>query len=132
MAEVSAAVLAHDFDPFHAVAVIFFLLNVLCLNRLPEARPAATGVEFGRGREQISTTTNTLIGTFFVFEIILSCEWPFGGFLSAHRVLRRGQLRAPFFISFFNFIVHRTSFAEVSLQSYGVSLTLPTPSLVGD
>lgn len=96
MTEVSVTSGADVFRPHHAERHVTFVEDVIAVDRLPEARPAGAGLEFGGGGKErkITPGANEYSGAFF-FEQGTG-EGAFGAGFTQDAVLGRRQFLAPF------------------------------------
>ena len=89
MAEVSAAAAAKNFHAFHAVAMVGAQFDFVLVSRLPEAWPAAAGIEFSIRSKQFLAAGGTVVGAVCFVVHVLAGKWRFGPFLSQDLVLGR-------------------------------------------
>ena len=89
MPKVRIALGADHFGADHAVADITDLDHGAVADRRVEARPAATGIEFGRGVEQRRVAADAVVDTIGFGAVVFAGEWPFGALEAANVVLLR-------------------------------------------
>lgn len=95
MAQMGAAVLAGDFDAAHAVAGVFLPVKAVGIERVPETRPTAAGVEFLIGREQWMAAADAVIDAVGRAIGIFTGEGRLRAFFAADMELFGGQLLPP-------------------------------------
>jgi hypothetical protein len=96
MAEVTAALSAGDFDSTHSVGVVFVLFDFGFIDSFVEARPSASGVEFGVAIEEFFVTAGAPVDSLFVVIPIFACEGSFRAFFSKDGELHGGEDPSPF------------------------------------
>jgi len=113
MSKVSAALAANDLSPGHAVARVFFRLDVSCVNWFVKARPAGTGIIFCIRIEQFIPTRCAFVYARVFCLVILSGKRTLRSFHAADLVLLRREYFFPLLVGFLNFVLH----APIVLQS---------------
>ena len=106
MAEVRAAVTAHDFSAMHAVARIILRGDVLLVDGFVETGPAGTGIKFCIRIEQLVAACGTFVHAGLFALVVLACEGAFRAFQSANLILLGCQFLLPLFFRFFDFRFH--------------------------
>src|SRR5215469_7462108 len=95
MAQVSIATAAGHGSAHHAEARVAQLFYVLLRDRLPEARPAGTGLELGIGVEQRRITADAAIQTGLVVVPVLAGEGHLGAVMTGDLESVGRKLLAP-------------------------------------
>src|SRR4029077_7264590 len=90
--QMRVALAAADFGPFHAERAIRFLGNVLVVDWLGKAGPAAAAVEFIERREKRLPADNIDINSGAMIIPILVAKRRFGAALLGHVILLRREL----------------------------------------
>src|SRR5690606_10872369 len=111
VAEVAAAAGTGDLGAHHAVAEVSGLGDIFLYRRGVEARPAATGVEFGAGVEQQVAAAHAEVLPRPILAVVDAGEGTLGALLAAHRVLLGGQSGAPVIVALVTPIVAHGSSA---------------------
>ena len=106
MAEVSAAGTALHFGAAHAVAAIFFGVDVFGLDWLIKARPSGARFELGVRVEQLIPARHALVHALFFRHGVFSGEWPLRSFFPTDVKLFGSQFLFPFFIRLNHFVFH--------------------------
>jgi hypothetical protein len=88
------------------MAGIRFCADVFIFSRLVEAGPTAARIVFGLGIKENCATADAAEDAFFFEVVVFSAERAFGAFLTGDLILQVGELLPPFFVRFFDFIVH--------------------------
>src|ERR1039457_2301992 len=104
MAEVASAAGTGDLGAHHAVAAVFDLLDVLPVQGIGEAGPAASGVELGIGGEELEAAGGAEIDAGGAGFGVLSGEWPLGTLLAQDAVLLGSERTAPLFVRLANLV----------------------------
>jgi hypothetical protein len=107
MPEVRAALFAAHFNACHAVTGVCTSHDVFGSIGLPETRPPAAGIEFGRGIKQGIAATYAAVNSRIMAIPIRASKRLFGAALAAYLVLLRTQFFAPFGIGFCNWCSHQ-------------------------
>ena len=87
--EVRAALFAAHFHARHAVTGVGARHDVFGFIGLPETRPSAAGIEFGRGIKQGIAATYAAVDPHIMAIPIRACKGFFGAALAAYLVLLR-------------------------------------------
>src|SRR3954447_10844944 len=91
VAEVGAAVLAHDLRAPHEQRLVVALLDLALLGGLVEAGPAGAGVELRARVEQVLAAHNAAVHAVVVAVVVLAGEGALGPGLLGHVVLLGGE-----------------------------------------
>src|SRR5215204_4364353 len=81
----------------HEEAAVLLRLDVVFVERLPEARPARAGIVFGVRREQGRPAGHAAVDSLLFVVVVLTAEGPLCALHSRDAVLLRGELVLPLF-----------------------------------
>src|SRR5262245_12113842 len=95
VAEMGVAVAAVRFRAGHPVAAVLFHGDIFLLRRLPEAGPAAAGLELVIGAEQLGAAAHAAVDAGLVIVPVLAGEGALRAVLARHLELLRRQLLLP-------------------------------------
>src|ERR1700735_5798855 len=107
MAEMAIALRAQHTGPYYAMADVAFFVHMVLRRRRREARPAATGVEFGVRFKQRLAAPRAGIGARGFLMFIFAGEPPLGRLLAQHGILHRRQFLAPLAVALLDLAGHR-------------------------
>src|SRR4051794_20485340 len=94
---VGAADRAVDLGPAHEQAAVLLRLDVVFVERSPEARPSAARVVFGIGRKRGRAASHATVGALFFVVVVLPAEGPLRALHPRDAILLRGELVLPLF-----------------------------------
>src|SRR4051812_49611721 len=123
MAEMSAAVRAHDLGADHPEGHVAVLVDRVPARRRVERRPAAAGVVFRLGLEELGAAAGAAVRAVLEDVVVLARERPLCSLLPQDAVLVRAELQAPFLLGLLNFRHHAPSIAVSSSVASGASIT---------
>jgi len=106
MSKVCAALAANDFSPGHAIACVFFSLDLFVINGFVEARPTGTGIILCVRIEQFIPTCCAFVYTRVFCLVVLSGKRTLRSFHSADLVLLGREYFFPLLVGFLNFVFH--------------------------
>ena len=100
MAQVAAAVGAHNFGADHPVGFVQLFHDGAVGDALVEGRPSAVRVKFRVGGEQWGVARAARVGAFFEVHVVFAGVGAFGALLTDDKVFLRGQLFFPLLFGF--------------------------------
>src|SRR4051794_40275135 len=126
----AAAVGAADLGAHHAVVAVLEQLDVGCVGRFGEARPAAAGVELGVRGEQLGAAAGAAVGAVVLVVQQGAGERTLGGAMAQDLVGGGLQLGAPLLVVLGD-LRHGVYGNEMLSYSHGASDTPPLGETIG-
>src|SRR5665213_2324175 len=105
---------------FHAMAVVWEVINTLLAYRFKKTWPSARAVKFAIAFKQWITASGTIISSWFIMFIIFPRKWPFGTLFPGYKINIFRQHIFPLSITNINRLI-----ISLGAVSY-THLTLPT------
>src|SRR5438477_6125941 len=109
MAEMAAAIRAHDLGPHHSEGRIALLVDRLVARRRGEGRPAAARVVLGLGAEELGAAARAAVRARLEHVVVLARERRFRPLFAEDAVLLGVELRAPLRLGLLDFRHHTPS-----------------------
>ena len=106
----------------HAVARVGLASHVFFPRRLPEARPAAAGLELVLRAEQLGPAAYAAVLALVVVVPVLAGERALGAVLARHLELLRRELAFPFCIRLRHFLGRRTAVLRLGFSAHALLL----------
>src|SRR5438876_4918060 len=108
VAEMAAAVRAHDLGAHHAEGLVPLLIDRLLAGGRVERGPAAAGVVLRVGDEELGATAGTVVCARLEHMVVLARERALRALFAEHVVLLGRQFRPPLLLCFLD-LCHRSS-----------------------
>jgi hypothetical protein len=103
---------AQRLDAAHAMALVEIGRDRILADRLPEARPTRSRIEFVVGAEELGPAADAAVHAFLLAVVVLAAECSLRRLLAGHRVLLRGERPSPFVLGLEHLVAHGLPPAE--------------------